>query len=812
VLSRQIKPNILKPRRKKVLIDLWDSKMRTFLVVASIAVGVFAIGMIVSAYIIMAEDINVSYIAVNPVNVEVWTDPFYKDYVDVIEKLPGVNEVEGQHVINIRSREEGGFWQGVTLIAKEDFESTEINLITLVDGVLHPGKNEVVISEDMMSTTGYQVGDEIEIELPDASRHTVTVVGLAIDLATGGGPDPQSGANMYIQLDTLDRLGMGDHFNRLLATVEGDGGDMDYINEVADTIEDKLERTFRGVYRTETNLSTENPMASTILAVLGVLGVLGGLITVLSSSLIINTLNALLAQHLRQIGVMKLVGGRSSQIMGMYLSLIFAYGLISLVFTIPLGAIAGYQFANYLATTMGASLQGFRIIPIAIISQVLVSFLVPLGAGYFPVNKGAKINVRRAISSDRTGSQPTRLDFFNRFITSIILTVQWVSRPILLSFRNTFQKKGRLMLTIFTLTIAGSVFIAVFNVRSSMLNFMDQLMQYFMGDITVTFSRPYRIDSVEDALLPVQGVEDLEAWGGAFGEIWDKNDEVVVNISIIAPPEDTFLLNPDIVAGRWILPGEQNTLVVSDSIYDWYPDLQPGDNLTIKIDGIREAEWKVVGVFRFVSMLGDPIAYANFEHIARLITLPDQAVSYRLITERHDIDTQIALSLAIDEYLIDRGFAVSSVESGELVQQDSTRGINIIVIFLLVMAVLTAFVGSIGLTGTMGMNVLDRTREIGVMRAIGAVDFVVIKSIVIEALTIGLITWVLAIGLSFPISEFLLDIIAEAMMGSEMVLTYTPLGVIIWLGVVVLLSLVASILPARNAARLTIREVLAYEG
>ena len=812
MLSRQITPNILKPRRKKVLIDLWDSKMRTILVVASIAVGVFAIGMIVSAYIIMAEDINVSYAAVNPVNIEIWTDPFYKDYVQVVEKIPGVDDVEGHHVMLIRSRGADDFWQGVTLIAKEDFEASVINLTTLVDGIQYPGRNEVVVSEDMMSTTGYKVGDEIEIELPDASRHYVTVVGLTTDLATGGGPDPQSGANVYITLDTLERMGMGDYFDRLLVTVEGDGGDEDYIKEIAREVEDKLERSNRGYYRTDTNLSTENPMASTTLAVLGVLGVLGGLIAVLSSSLIINTLNALLAQHLRQIGVMKLVGGRSSQIMGMYLSLIFAYGVISLVFTVPLGAIAGYQFASFMALMMGASLQGFRIVPVAIILQVLISFLIPLGAGYFPVNKGSRINVRRALSSDRTGNQPTKLGLFDRLITSVILTVQWISRPILLSIRNTFQKKGRLLLTIFTLTVAGSVFIAVFNVRASMTSFMDQLMQYFMGDITVTFSRPYRISQVEEALAPFPGIDGLEAWGGAYGEIWDENEDVVANISIIAPPEDTILLNPDVVAGRWIRPGEENALVISDSIYELYPALKPGDRLTIKITGNHEEEWEVVGMFRFISMLGDPIAYADFDYVADLVALPNQASSFRLVTEKHDFESQIKLSLMIDEYLIDNGFAVSGVESGQVIQQDSARGINILVTFLLMMALLTAFVGSIGLTGTMGMNVLDRTREIGVMRAIGAVDFVVIKSIVIEALTIGLITWFLAIGLSFPISKFLLDIIAEAMMGSEMILTYTPLGVFIWLGVVVLLSLVASILPARNAARLTIREVLAYEG
>jgi putative ABC transport system permease protein len=124
---------------------------------------------------------------------------------------------------------------------------------------------------------------------------------------------------------------------------------------------------------------------------------------------------------------------------------------------------------------------------------------------------------------------------------------------------------------------------------------------------------------------------------------------------------------------------------------------------------------------------------------------------------------------------------------------------------------LTAFVGSIGLTGTMGMNVLERTREIGVMRAIGAVDFEIMKTVIIEGVMIGMITWVLAIGVSFPISNILLRIISDSMMGSSMDLVFTPFGIYLWLGMVLLLSVIASIIPARNAARLTINEVLAYE-
>jgi putative ABC transport system permease protein len=265
------------------------------------------------------------------------------------------------------------------------------------------------------------------------------------------------------------------------------------------------------------------------------------------------------------------------------------------------------------------------------------------------------------------------------------------------------------------------------------------------------------------------------------------------------------------ITGRWIQPGDQRALTVSDAIYDVYPDLQPGDTLRLRVADGRAEDWTVVGVFRFTKMLGDTLGYADYEHVSEMLGSPGQSSSYRVITNAHTLESQLAISEAIDNHMRDLGYQVSDVEAGMVTREQSGQGVNIMVVFLLTMALLTAFVGSIGLTGTMGMNVLERTREIGVMRAIGAVDLAIVKSVVIEGVFIGLISWACAWVLSYPISIGMLRIITIAMLSDPIPLTYTLDGVFIWLGAVVLLSALASVLPARSAARLTIREVLAYE-
>ena len=266
-MNADVKPNLMKPRWSKVFTDLWEDKTRTGLVVASIAVGVFAIGMIITAFVILQADVNQSYASVNPPNIQVWTDPFDKDLVRVIEKIPGVENAEGRRTISVRARSGDNEWKGLSLVGMSDFQG-QVNLLDPIEGTQYPGKDEAIVSQNMMNTTGFKVGEDIEVEFPDGSTQSVKVVGLVTDQTTAK-PNPSETNNIYVTLKTLDSFGQADHFNKLYVTVDGDGTNAAFISNVADAIEDKLEDSRRDVYRTEEALSTEHPMIDSILAVLG---------------------------------------------------------------------------------------------------------------------------------------------------------------------------------------------------------------------------------------------------------------------------------------------------------------------------------------------------------------------------------------------------------------------------------------------------------------------------------------------------------------------------------------------------------------
>jgi len=237
--------------------------------------------------------------------------------------------------------------------------------------------------------------------------------------------------------------------------------------------------------------------------------------------------------------------------------------------------------------------------------------------------------------------------------------------------------------------------------------------------------------------------------------------------------------------------------------------LQVGDALRLKVNG-REETWEVIGVFKFVGREGI-LAYAPLEYVEQVTNLSGRSFSFRVVTTQHDRAYQDKIAEELDHFFREHGFKVRQAESGSASLDSAVESLDTLVIFLLIMAVLTAIVGSMGLTGTMGMNVLERTREIGIMRAIGADDRAVMQTVIAEGLVIGVISFVLAVLVSVPFTYGLSWIVSVAVFETPIAVVFTYLGYAIWLGLVLLLSTVASIVPARNAARLTIREVLAYE-
>jgi putative ABC transport system permease protein len=805
----------LRPRWNKVLADLWSNRVRSLLVVASVAVGLFAVGMIVTMHAILSEDMRAGYEAVNPANVVIYAADFDDELVEQVRNVDGVASVEGLRVFDLMVRTGPGEWSRISISAVPDAGEKRINRPQLEQGAWPPEERQIVVERYKLGELRLAgqpgVGGLVDLRLPSGKLRQVPLAGVVHDQTVGAGSPggfflaPIQG---YVSADTLEWLEQPPGYNRLLVTAAGARQDEAALRALANRVSEEIEDAGGLVFNAQTHGSRDHPNASYVDGIAGVLFVLGALVVFLSGFLITNTLSALLNQQSKQVAIMKTVGARSFQVTQIYMALIFVFGLLALAASLPLSRAAAFRLLAFLSGPINFDVQRYRTIPLAVALQVVIALVVPQAAGILPILRGARVRIQDALTGSLAELDPTRRGWLDRRLAKL----KGMPRPLLISLRNTFRHKGRLALTLVTLTLGGAIFIATFNVRESMEIYVQRVGRYFMADVNVTLDGSYRIEEIQAALHDVPGVRQVEGWSYGRSELLLENDEAGDAVQLLAPPVESGLIDPILLAGRWVVPGDQNAIVLSERFLSRLPGIQPGDTLRLRVNG-EESEWVVVGFFQLVGKSAGLVAYTSAEYLAGLIGERNHAPTFRVITDRDDLTTaeQRALGAQVEATLQARGFGVTEVSAGRSLVENTARPLNVMTAFLLIMAALTAMVGSIGLMGTMSMNVLDRTREIGVLRAIGASDRAVMNMVIVEGLLIGVISWALSVGLAAPISKLMADTIHLSVFDARSEFTFTAVGPLAWLGLVLALSVLASYVPARSAARITVREALAYE-
>ncbi len=804
---------MIRPRWQKVLADLFGHKARSLLVIASIAVGLFAIGMITIVYQVLSIDMRSGYRAIQPANITVRAVAFDQGFTTRISHLPGVAVVQGVRNFGLEVQTPSGEWKPISLTALDDkdLQAQSINKVNLIEGVWPPQDRQIVMDVNKASEIGAILGGVLQIKLPSGTIRQIPVTGIIRDQTIGAGSVEGgfflAGPQGYVTMDTLAWLQQPPTCNTLYATVEQGQEDQAFIQGVADVVTKEFDQHGYIVLSSAARISSEHPNVSYVDAIIAVLYILAFLVVFLSGFLITNTFSALLNQQVQQIGVIKTLGGTRLQITGIYMVLILVFSLIALMISIPLSQQAAYPLLKYLASQINFSLHPMRPVPAAIVLQVLVALLVPQAAGIFPILQGTRISVRQALSGD-TSATMSATGLLYRWLAK----VRGVSRPLMISLRNTFRRRARLILTLITLSLGGAIFIATFNVRYSLDHYIVRLSHYFLADVNLAFNEPYRTERVIRDVLQVPGVASVEGWNGVVGQVPKADGTPGESVQIAGPPANSAFVEPMLLKGRWIQPGDQNAIVLSELFLEYIPGLEPGDTIRLKL-GMNEMDWIVVGIFQFAGRSGGLVAYVNNDYLARKNGLSGRAFYLRIdgVDKNLSLEEQEALGHRVEEHLSDLGYDISEVTAGRSLQDKISKGLNVLTTTLLIISLLLAAVGSIGLTGTMSLNVMERTREIGVMRAIGGSDRTIMKIVLVEGSLIGFISWLLAGLAAIPISRLLADQIFLIIYDRPAEVVFTASGNLIWLGIVLVLSILASAVPAYNASRLTIREVLAYE-
>ncbi|MBT7190589.1 MAG: FtsX-like permease family protein [Anaerolineae bacterium] len=794
-------------RWKKVWADFWSNKTRTFLMILTIIAGTFAVGLNNTLGLQMNRDMDADFLSANPSEATLYVSPVDDDMLAALQDIEGVGAIEGRSDVIAQLVQDDGKKVVINFDGIKDPAEITVNLLkpdNPNETILPTISDKEVLLDETAKSLGYEIGDMLNIELSSGKMRQLRLAGYVHSVTTI--PYAMMGqAQAFVNPNTLEWMGgTSEYYTKLNLSVAENPTDQQHVSDVTQAVSDRLEKGGGTTYFILIFNPGHHFAWDVTQGMIVVLGVLGWLTVALSAFLVVNTIVSLMSQHSKQIGIMKAIGGRNRQIMAMYIVLILSFGAAAFAISVPLSAFLSVVVLEGMATWLNFNVGAFTIFPQTVIQQAVVAFIIPLLAAVFPMWNTVRITVREALSDYGLGNtgvkQAKKQAKDSRFL----------SRPVRISIRNTFRRKMRLALTLSTLVLAGAIFVGVMNLFGTFDQTMRDVEKYFLADINVSFDRAYRYEKVAGIVESVPGVESIEGWMMLGGEIISADETTANELALVAPPADSTLIEPILTEGRWLMPGDENAIVIGNHLLSVRPDLKVGD--TIKLNILeRESEWKIVGVYNIPGNVIPPLVYVNYEYVSHLINSPGDVYSLRIITSEDDPAIVAAIGQQLQTLLDEKQIQVSNIELAAEWRLQQTQQTDVLVYFMLVMAILTAIVGGLGLMSTMSINTLERTREIGVMRAIGASNFDIQKIVLVEGLFIGLLSWTGGILLSAPITSALVYGVGLAIFKTPLQFTFGVQGIVTWLAITLGLAILASALPARRASRLTVRDTLAYE-
>jgi putative ABC transport system permease protein len=313
--------------------------------------------------------------------------------------------------------------------------------------------------------------------------------------------------------------------------------------------------------------------------------------------------------------------------------------------------------------------------------------------------------------------------------------------------------------------------------------------------------------TAREGVLPAEVHEGTHAPGVTHGGITAGavSDNRFV---VIALPPETQMLTPNLAAGRWLQPGENDRIVVNAALAAKSVQMRVGKRVTFQLSS-EPVSLRVVGVA--AEPFSPPTAYmprAFFDDKAAHGAVTNNV---RLILDKKD-----QASIDRVKALLEDGFARAGIKAVSMTSKGDNRfGFDqhmlMIYVALIIMSSMIGGVGGLGLMTTMSLNVLERRREMGVMRAIGATPRAILLMLVAEGSIVGFASWALAALAAWPLGKGLGDFLVAKMFKSGLDFTFELRGLAVWLAVSLILGAIASFVPAWDATRHPVREALSYE-
>ncbi len=717
---------------RKSLKDLSRRRARTVFTVLTVAFGVGGLGMM--AIDDLADRGVADQIAEGRMyNIRINVEDVVLNGTNVHElgELDNVKDVEPRAIVwgRMYIGERRGY---AVVIGVEDFADQRIDVVNRLSGAL-PGPMEV-LTEEANSVNGVfqgEAGGTFPFIDHDGRNVELRISGVGSSLVYS--PPTYDGiAVLYTGIGTARALANMSGFNSLSFLVDDQGKGA--IDATIEDIRDYLTSRTTVVAFAELPLvrsGNEWAQKEMFTNILDSLTVLTVMVLLASAFLISNTMNTIISEQRKEIGQLKAIGATARQVFRAFLTTSLIIGAVGAAIGAVIGVLVSYAVLANIGRPFGATF-GFMVD----VPTVAISFAVGVGivllASLPALFRSSRVPVREALES--SGITAT---YSTGALDRMLMRGSRLPRSVQMGIRNIARKKGRSIATLLQVALAVGLFMGLISLGIAVTKATEGAWFAREFDVRVWGTVPEDAFAGLEAIEGVQTIEpyittdtsirgrDIEIWGYTRDSTaWDHEATVV--------------------EGRWFSDEDHAanaTVIVIGKALSELEGLGVGDTVDVMM-ATGKFEFRVIGiqdtlmddgraVFAPYTALRSVLRDTSNSGVFLHTDTKGHAVIDRVATETEDLLAARGLFFGID---------IKYVE----VEQDIASNQGVVTIFMFVSGLIVV-ISLIGLMSTLTMNVLDRTKEIGMLRCIGGRARDIRRMFSTEALTLALAGW--AIGL-----------------------------------------------------------------
>lgn len=784
---------------RKSVTDLTRRKARAFFTVLTLALAVASVG-ILAVPQLMAQSMEREVVAhrLPDVTVSMTSLRLSAAELAALGRLPNVSAVEPRSLFATR------VWVGerrerAIVIGVDDYARQRADVVTIDSGPV-PTDGRVLTDRNNAGSKGFDVGvgADARVLAADGSVHSLAVVGVGRKL-TGGQDDP---SNDWITLYTTPQT---------VAALSGASGYTSLGFRLHDDSRPAAERTVAAVrdhLRATTTFTAFDdlpvinepgsyPGKADFEGIAGVLGVITLLALLSALVLVSNTMTTLIGEQTREIAAMKAIGARRRDIRRIYLLTALLLGAAGAL----LGAALGLLLANALTAFFASAFfyvdAGFGVAAPVLVLSVVVGLVGPPLAALPAIRRATRLPLNEALqaSGSAVGGQG-RVD-------AALRRVRFLPRGAQIGLRGLGRRKRRSLATALQISVAVGTLLALLALGAGMAetgraHFADD---HFDVWIQAVASKP--LDAGAGRLIAsTDGVRKTQPWvqnnvrlEGRDAQAW----------GLPARP----LINPRIDRGRWYTPAEVAAgakVAVLGATIAQITGKDVGDLIRVN-SGSGPATLRVIGISGYQANNGD-VAFTPVSTLQSVLGSPGTVNSYWIVTTSKDHGLIDRTTTQVEDTLAAHGNQVGSFVMYDVKEKTIAANAQITTAVTILGLVIVA-ISMVALINTITMAVLERTREIGMLRSVGARGRDIRRIFATEGLVVAVAGWLLGVPLGYLLARAIGWAAGEAT-GLNIAFVFPLAYVAIALAGTVILAIVVMLAPLRRAVRFKPGDALRY--